>query len=163
MERIVRTALMVLLIASFGVATGFIAQAVEDPSHSSSKEKAVPSEPQQEKAVTKESQAAKKATLALKKGSNNTLGIDLENSVPVRGVQFTMKGVKMTEVRTTSRTAGFMVKFNEETGIVILVSISGDEIPPGNGLVAEVIGEKVPGSEAHLSDIMIADRNRQLL
>jgi len=55
----------------------------------------------------------------------------------------------MTEVRTTSRTAGFLVDFNKESGIFILVSTSGNEIAPGTGLIAEIIYEK--GGSASLS------------
>jgi hypothetical protein len=56
-----------------------------------------------------------------------------------------------------------LAKFNEETGIVIIVSTAGDEIAPGKGPVAEVIGEKIPGEEPSLSQVMLADTNRQLL
>ena len=67
----------------------------------------------------------------------------------------------MTELRTTARTPGFLAKFNEKTGTVILVSTAADEIPPGTGSVLDVIGEKVPGSEIALSSIMIIDANRK--
>ena len=93
------------------------------------------------------------ATLKIVGGSGNTVGIDLKNNVPVRGVQFTIKGVKATEVRTTSRTAGFLADFNEKSGIVILVSTSGKEIVPGTGLIAEIICDK--GGSASLSEIKI--------
>ena len=105
----------------------------------------------------------KKATITLKPGEKNTFGIDLANSVHVRGVQFTVTGLKMTEVRTASRTAGFLAKFNEETGIVILVSTAADEIAPGKGPVLKILGEKVPDAEVSLSKIMIADRDRKLI
>ena len=110
-----------------------------------------------------EAQPEKKAVLSLGKASKNKVVIDLVNSVPVRGVQFTLSGVKMTEVRAVSRTTGFFVKFNEETGIVILASTTGDELGPGKGPIAEVVFEKVPGSEASVSSIMLVDRDRQLL
>ena len=95
----------------------------------------------------------KDAHLRIVESSGNTIGIELKNSVPVKGVQFTLKGVKATEVRTTSRTAGFLAKFNEESGIVILVSVSGDEITPGTGLIAEVICDK--GGTASLLGVKI--------
>jgi hypothetical protein len=120
-----------------------------------------PAQPRKEKATPPEAQAEKKATLKVKNGSGNTIGIDLINSVPIRGVQFTISGVTMTEVRTTSRTEGFLAKFNEETGIVILVSTAADEIPPGKGSVLDVIGEKVPGSTVSLTRIMIVDKDRK--
>jgi len=121
------------------------------------KEKAVP------KDVAKKAEPEKKATLTLKPGEKNTFGIDLKNSIPVRGIQFTLSGLKMTEVRTASRTAGFLAKFNEETGIVILVSTAADEIAPGKGPVLKILGEKVPDAEVSLSKIMIAGTDRNLI
>ena len=93
------------------------------------------------------------ATLKIVKGSGNIVGINLTNNVPIRGVQFTLEEVKMTDVRTTSRTAGFLAKFNEESGIVILVSTSGDKIAPGTGLIAEITCDK--SGSASLSEIKI--------
>lgn len=116
--------------------------------------------PEKEKAAIAP-KAEKKATLNIKAGSGNTLGIELVNSVPVRGTQFTISGVKITEVRTTKRTAGFLAKFNEKNGIVILISTSDDKIAPGNGSIAEVICDK-PGS-AQLSGVKIAGSNREPL
>ncbi len=98
---------------------------------------------------------SKDATLKIVGGSGNVLGIDLTNNVPVRGVQFTIEGVKMTDVRTTSRTAGFLAEFNKESGIVIMVSTSGGKIVPGTGLIAEIISDK--GVSANLSGIKIAN------
>lgn len=111
-----------------------------------------------EKKIEKKSQPSrmvesKDATLKIAESSGNTVGIELTNSVPVRGVQFTIKGVKATKVRTTSRTAGFLADFNKESGIVILVSTSGNEIAPGTGLIAEIISDK--GGSASLSGIKI--------
>ena len=97
---------------------------------------------------------SKDATLKIVEGSGNTIGIELMNNIPVGGVQFTIEGVKMTEIRTTSRTAGFLAKFNEESGIVIMVSTSGDKIAPGTGLIAEIVSDK--GGYANLSGIKIA-------
>jgi len=96
----------------------------------------------------------KDATLKIVAGSENVFGIDLNNNVPVRGAQFTVEGVKIIEVRTTERTAGFLAKFNKESGIVIMVSTSGGKIAPGTGSIAEIIGDK-KGS-ASLSKIKIA-------
>lgn len=96
---------------------------------------------------------SKDATLKIVAGSGNVLGIDLTNNVPIRGVQFTIEGVKMTDVRTTSRTAGFLAEFNKEAGIVIMISTSGGKIAPGTGLIAEIISDK--GGSANLSGIKI--------
>ena len=119
--------------------------------------------PKKKEAVAGEPHAEKKATLSLKAVADNKIKLELVNSVPVRGIQCTIRGVRLREVRTTTRTAGFFAKFNEETGIVIIVSTAGDEIAPGKGPVAEVIGEKIPGEEPSLSQVMLADTNRQLL
>ena len=97
---------------------------------------------------------SKDATLRIVKGSENIAGIDLTNTIPVRGVQFTIEGTKITAVRVTSRTAGFLADFNKESGKVIIVSISGDTIAPGTGLIAEVTCDKV--GSAILSGIKIA-------
>ena len=93
------------------------------------------------------------ATLTLVEVSGNILGIDLTNDVPVKGMQFTIEGPKITEVRTTSRTEGFSPSFNEENGKVILISLSGGEITPGNGLIAEILHDN--GGSASLSEIKI--------
>jgi len=94
------------------------------------------------------------AILKLVEVSGNILGIDLTNAVPVKGVQFTLEGPKITEVRTTSRTEGFSPSFNEENGRVILVSLSGGEITTGKGLIAEILCDN--GGSASLSEIKIA-------
>ena len=97
---------------------------------------------------------SKDATLKIIEGSGNTVGIDLTNTIPVRGVQFTIEGAKITEVRPTSRIKGFLAESNKESGIVIIVSMSGNTIAPGTGLIAEVIYDK--GGSASLSGIKIA-------
>ena len=176
----VKIILLVLMVAAISAGGSFVSRAGDAPENPGeekatlkintgpgisvcTKTEKVPAKPQAEKAVQKESQSEKKATLKVKTGSGDQIGIDLTNSVPVRGVQFTVSGVKMTEVRTTSRTAGFLAKFNDETGVVIIVSTAADEIAPGEGLIAEIIGKKVPGSDISLSGVKLADTNRQLL
>ena len=159
--------LFVLVVVSLSLAVPPAEGAEKSPATAAPIEKAAPQAAVKspvEKAVPQEREAPeKKATLTLKPGEKNTFEIDLQNSVPVRGIQFTVIGLKMTEVRTTSRTAGFLAKFNEETGIVILVSTAADEIAPGTGPVLEILGEKVPDTEVSLSKIMIADRDRKLI
>jgi hypothetical protein len=68
-------------------------------------------------------------------------------------VQFTLSGVKITEVRTTERTKGFLAKFNEKSGKVLMVSVSGSNISPGKGSIAEVICDKPKG--ASISDVTL--------
>ncbi len=98
---------------------------------------------------------SKDATLKIVAGSGNVLGIDLTNNVPVGGVQFTIEGVQLNEVRATSRITGFLVDFNRESGIVIIISASGGKIVPGTGLIAEIISDK--GGSANVSGIKIAN------
>jgi len=96
---------------------------------------------------------AEEAPLSVVKHSKTTARVVLNNDVPVRGVQFTVEAVKVTEVRTTERTAGFLAKFNEKNGMVLMVSASTDVINPGKGPIADIICDK-PG-DARLSEIKI--------
>ena len=94
------------------------------------------------------------AKLKIVPGGENIVGIELENKVPIRGVQFLLKDVKITDIRTTARTEGYLAKFNEATGIIILVDMSGKKIPPGTGPIAEVVCDKA--GSARLLDIKLA-------
>ncbi len=98
---------------------------------------------------------SKDATLKIVASSGNVFGIDLTNKIPVRGVQFTVEKAKITEVRTTSRTEGFLAEFNKETGIVIMVSAVGNTIAAGTGFIAEIVCDKEDAAVV-LSDIKIA-------
>lgn len=121
-----------------------------------------PAKKEKEK-VPAETTQAKKATLTIAPASGTKAGIDLTNTVPVRGMQFTISGVKLTEVRATSRTAGFLVKFNEENGKVMIVSVSEDEIAPGTGGIAELIYQEAKGAKVSVSEIKIVGSNREEL
>lgn len=79
------------------------------------------------------------STLTLGASSGNAAQVELNNEVSVRGVQFTLKGVKAIEVRTTSRSEGFFAQFNKDNGTVLLLSLSGSKIAPGTGPIAEII------------------------
>ncbi len=68
----------------------------------------------------------------------NALSVELDNTCPVRGVQFTIEGCDVISVETTSRTKGFFGQFNKESGKVILVSLSGSKINPGVGSIAHI-------------------------
>ena len=93
------------------------------------------------------------ASLKLVEVSGNILGIDLTNNVPVKGVQFIIEGVKVNEVRITSRTEGFLAEFNEKNGKVILLSLSGNKIDQGTGPIVEIICDE--GDSARLSGVKI--------
>jgi hypothetical protein len=72
--------------------------------------------------------------------SGNSANIALDNpETPVGGVQFKVGGAQVTDVQTTARTEGFLVSFDQKSGTVILTSISGKTIAPGNGPIAKVV------------------------
>ena len=87
--------------------------------------------------------------------SDNTIGIDLANTVPIRIVQFIIKGVKVTEIRTTSRTEGFYAKHNARNDKIVILSSSNKTIAPGSGLIAEILCDK--GGSASLSGIKMVN------
>jgi arylsulfatase A-like enzyme len=93
------------------------------------------------------------ATIELVDKSDNSIGINLISNIPVQGVQFTIEGVKVNEVRTISRASGLVASFNKESGIIILMASSGKNIAPGKGLIAEITCDKV--GSVNLSAIKI--------
>ena len=95
-------------------------------------------------------------SLTVAAASKDFATIKLQNEIPVMGIQFTLTGVKITEIRTTDRTKGFLAKFNEQNGKVIILSTAGDKVAPGNGVVAEIVCDK-PGS-AVLSEVKIVGK-----
>ncbi len=124
----------------------------------SQEEPATTTEKKVEKVAKKKLQApvmveSEDATIKIVDKSDNTIGIDLTNNVPVRIVQFVIKGVKITEVRTTSRAEGFFAKYNVENDKIVMLSPSNKIISPGSGLIAEIICDK--GGSASLSGIKI--------
>ncbi|MDX1779548.1 MAG: hypothetical protein R3339_11760, partial [Thermodesulfobacteriota bacterium] len=80
--------------------------------------------------------------LGVRPGAKDSVKVELVNEAPVRAVQFDLTGVKITQVRTTDRTRGFLAKFNEQNGKVVLLSTAGEEIAPGKGAVLEVVCDK---------------------
>ena len=93
------------------------------------------------------------SNLKIVASSDNVVGVDLTNKVPVKGVQFTIEGVKVDEVRTTSRAEGFLAEFNEKNGKVILLSLSGNKIDQGTGLILEIVCDEA--GSARLSGVTI--------
>ena len=96
-----------------------------------------------------------KSELTLDSNAGTSANVELENAVPVRGVQFTLNGAKPVEVRTTSRSEGFFAEFNKSNGTVLLVSFSGDTIAPGTGPVAEIVCNN--GGTHSISDVKIVE------
>ena len=162
-KRVENIWLMILLFVFVVAGLPVIAKA-EKATTKPQKEKSPVETKQTEKAPVKKTQA-KKATLEVGTVSGNTAFIELTNTVPVRGVQFTVNGVKLTEVRTTTRSAGFLAKFNEENGIVVMVSLTKEEMPAGKGPIAELVYQKAPpsGSAISLSAVKIVGSNREEL
>jgi delta 1-pyrroline-5-carboxylate dehydrogenase len=105
------------------------------------------------KQILIEAAGSEDATLTLVPGSGTTLGIELTNSVPIRGVQFTLEGAHMREIRTTARSKDFLADFNREARKVVILSPSGDKIASGSGLIAELVCDKI--DSASLSEIKI--------
>ena len=91
--------------------------------------------------------------LRVQAGEKGFATVILKNEASVRAIQFELTGVKITQVRTTDRTKGFLTKFNEQNGKVILLSTAGDEITPGAGGVLEVVCDKP--ADAVLSGVRI--------
>ena len=75
------------------------------------------------------------AVLAIGSCSGSGCNVELINTCPVRGLQFTINGAQPVEVRTTARSEGFFAQFNKENGKVIVLSLSGNKISPGVGTV----------------------------
>lgn len=97
---------------------------------------------------------SKEASLKLVAGDKNVHTLNLENSIPIRGVQFVLEGVKIKNVNITGRTKGFLANFNAESGAVIIVDTSGGKIKAGNGSIAEIVC--IEGGSPTLSEIKLA-------
>jgi hypothetical protein len=111
-------------------------------------------EPPKPKYVNRMKVESKDASLTLVAGAKNVHSINLENSIPIRGVQFVLDGVKITNVNITKRTEGYLANFNAESGAVIIVHTSGGKIEAGKGPIAEIVC--VEGGSPALSDIKLA-------
>jgi len=105
------------------------------------------------KSIQIEAAGSKDATLKIVPGSGTTLGLELTNSVPIRGVQFTLEGADIREIRTTARSKDFLADFNKEAGKVVILSASGSKVAPGSGLIAELVCDTI--GSAKLSEIKI--------
>ena len=101
------------------------------------------------------SQAAE-PSLTVMASSKDRATVEMQNEIPISAVQFALTGVKITALHTTDRTRGFLAKFNEQNGRVVLLSTSGDAIAPGKGPVAEIVCDK-PGA-AVLSGVKIVGK-----
>ena len=96
---------------------------------------------------------SEEATLTIANISQNTFGIELKNTAPVRLVQFTVNGIQDAQIRSTARTDGFLIKFTKDNTKVTILSPSGKTIAPGSGFIVEM---SCDAPTATLSDIKIA-------
>ena len=124
---------------------------------------AMPSETAKAAEVAKPVESDKKVkttepALSLKAGGKNTAKLELQSDIPVRALQFSVTGAKITEVRATGRAKGFFSKFNEKNGMVIILSTAGEEIDPGKGEVAEIVCDKP--ATAKLADVKIVGKTQ---
>ena len=154
-----RQLFVIMLIMVFSLAWQSCKQSQEE-SAPKGKEKIVekaadpPKEQTSSKYVNRMKVDSKDASLKLVAGEKNIHSINLENSIPIRGVQFVLEGVEITSVNTTERTKGYSANFNAELGGVIIVHTSGGKIEAGKGPIAEIVC--VEGGSPTLSDIKLA-------
>ena len=95
--------------------------------------------------------------LSIRGCNTNELCIDLQNDVPVRGVQFTLEYCSPESAETTYRTEGFFAKVNNKNGTVICVSLSGAKIKPGVGAILRIIFDEGQSQSCLLSQIKISE------
>jgi hypothetical protein len=150
-----RQLFVIVLIMVFSLAWQSCKQSQEEPAPKEEEkvaEKAA--EPPKAKYVNRMKVDSKDASLKLVAGEKNIHSINLENSIPIRGVQFVLEGVQITNVTTTERTKGYLANFNAESGAVIIVHTSGGKIEAGKGSIAEIVCAE--GGSPTLSDIKLA-------
>ena len=113
---------------------------------------------------------AGEASLGIVKGSGDSLNVEMGNDIPVLGVEFTLTGLPdvttVKKIKTTWRSRRFMAQFNDlgEKGLkIILVSLRGDSIPPGDGPIARIICQDLGSGNINLEmrDVNVADINNQ--
>jgi len=81
----------------------------------------------------------REASLYLSESGGGVVNLELDNGIPLGAVQFTVNGANLREVNTTPRSEGFFARYNEKNGTVVLVSMQGQKIAPGNGPIAEIV------------------------
>lgn len=114
---------------------------------------AAPGQDRKEKTELPTAVEGEEAVLTLVSISQNIFGLDLKNSTPVRLVQCTINGIEQATVRSTSRTESFLIKFTIDNKKLTILSPSGNTIPPGSGIIAEITCDS---AAATISEIKIA-------
>ncbi|MCK5527095.1 MAG: hypothetical protein KAJ05_08095, partial [Candidatus Latescibacteria bacterium] len=104
---------------------------------------------------------------SMRVGDEIALGIEMENTVPISGLQFDVCAdsacVEMLDVRGTDRTAGWTVArrmdIEEGRARVLVYSPEGDRIAPGRGPVAKLWLRALAEGEARLDlrDVISGD------
>ncbi len=105
---------------------------------------------------------ASDVTLKATQTSGNSVAIEMENDVPVLGVEFVLNNMVAKSLETTSRTEGFLAVFNDLGGQsvkVVLVSLKKDAISAGSGPILEFDG--TASGDLEMTDVNIADANNQ--
>ena len=154
-----RQLFVLLLIMVFSLVWQGCKQSQEEPAPQgeetvAEKTTETPKEQPKAKYVNRMKADSKDASLKLVAGDKNVHKINLENSIPIRGVQFVLEGVEITNVNNTERTKGYLANFNAESGAVIIVHTSGGKIEAGKGSIAEIVC--VERGSPTLSDIKLA-------
>ena len=106
---------------------------------------------------------ASDVTLKATQTSENSVAIEMENNVPILGVEFVLNNIIAAKsLETTSRTEGFLAVFNDLGGQrvkVVLVSLKKDAISAGSGPILEFVG--IASGDLEMTDVNIADANNQ--
>ena len=93
---------------------------------------------------------------------NDSVAIEMENDVPILGVEFVLNNIAAKDLETTSRTEGFVAAFNDIGGQrvkVVLVSLKKDAISTGSGPILEFVG--TASGNLEITNVNIADINNQ--
>jgi len=105
--------------------------------------------------------------------ANNLLNVELDNTVGVAGVQFTLTFdgnlLATTSANTTARTSHMNFGYSSwaDSIKVLMYSIAGDSISPGTGPIVEILfnidSSAVAGDSAllHLKDAILSDPHAQ--
>lgn len=77
--------------------------------------------------------------ISINQSWGNLAYVSLINNCEIRGIEFTLKPCKPRSVYPINRASGFFADYDQETGQVILISLSGDKIQPGIGRILEIV------------------------
>ena len=76
--------------------------------------------------------------------STNILEVWMMNNIPVEGFQFNISGVTIISASEGSAQSNGMTQSNSEH-IILGFSLSGDAIPPGNGVLTQLVFSESSG------------------